>query len=263
MRYQETENMRKKEKVKKEKRPLGLGSWIILLICAIVFVGCLGKLGLYVKDNLDAQNQFKDLKSSKGVDLEDLYAMNSDFVGWLTVEGTKIDYPVMHTPEDPEYYIHRDFYEAYSEAGTPFLDGESVISGADRTWNWMIYGHNMKFGTMFHDLLDYEDSSFWKEHKTFTFDTYTPEQGESKGTYEVVAAARSKIRTEDSQAFKYYQYSGRTDEASFDEFVRGVKAESIYDTGVTPEYGDQLVTLSTCAYHTDNGRFYVVGRKVD
>ena len=113
----------------------------------------------------------------------------------------------------------------------------------------------MKNGTMFHDLLEYEEESFYRDHKTFKFDTIY--KG-GQGTYEVVAVCYSQIYPADSTEFKYYQYAGITTESEFNDYVRGIKSLSLYETGVVPEYGDQLVTLSTCAYHVKDGRFFVV-----
>ena len=170
----------------------------------------------------------------------------------------------MQTPDDPEYYLHRDFNRNYSESGTPFLDPANiVIPRENATWNWLIYGHNMKFETMFHDLQKFDSKEFWETHRTFSFDVYNPIIGVTEHSeYEIFAAARSIIRTKGSDAFKYYQYGGCTDEESFCEYIEGLKSESIYDTGIKPCFREQLVTLSTCAYHTSEGRFYIVGRRI-
>ncbi len=251
---------------KGNKKALGLVSWILIIVCAIVFCGSGAHLLLYSKDKIEAEKEFSKIRESSA-DLSGLYKQNSDLVGWITVPDTKIDYPVMQTADDPEFYLHRDFNKEYSASGTPFLDAVSVVlPDGDRTvtWNWLIYGHNMKFGTMFHDLQEYDSQEFWEKHKTFTFDVYDPETGKTDtGEYEIFAVSRSNIKAEDSKAFKYYEYAGYTDEEKFDEYVVGVKAESSYDTGITPEFGDQLVTLSTCAYHTKEGRFYIVGHRVN
>lgn len=252
------------------RKPLGLVRWILIIICLIVFCGCAAYLLMYVMDKMGAEKDFSQLRESSR-DLSELYAQNNDLVGWIQVPDTKIDYPVMQTVDDPGFYLHRDFDQEYSESGTPFLDAASVVlprtdsdgivSGV--TWNWLIYGHHMKFGTMFHDLLKFEDREFWEKHRTFTFDVYNPQTGVTEnGEYEIFAVSRSEIKTEDSDAFKYYQYAGYTDGETFNEYVPGVKSESSYDTGVTPQFGDQLVTLSTCAYHTEEGRFYIVGRRL-
>ena len=255
---------------KSKREPIGLVRWILILICAIVFCASAAHLLFYFLDKLNAEKDFKQIRESSR-DLSELYAQNNDLVGWVKVPDTKIDYPVMQTPDDPEFYLHNDFHKEYSASGTPFLDAASVVmpradeSGGTLsvTWNWLIYGHNMKAGTMFADLQEYDDQEFWEGHPTFTFDVYDPATGVTdNGEYEIFAVSRSKIRAEDSDAFAYYQYAGYTDEETFNEYVAGVKAESSYETGITPVYGDQLVTLSTCAYHTDEGRMYIVGRRV-
>lgn len=256
---------------RKKREPLGLGRKIILVICMIVFLGSAGVLLDYYINGAkeqkaleslgDMKNAAQDLKTEKGTvvgEYAELYKANSDIIGWVKIDDTKIDYPIMQTQSDPEYYLHRSFDKEQADSGTPFMDAASDIFVP--TSNFLLYGHNMKNGTMFHDLLKYDSREFYEEHKTFKFDTiYKGGQGE----YEVIAAAYSKIYPKDSTKFKYYQYAGITTESEFNEYVAGVKSLSIYDTGATAEYGDQLVTLSTCAYHTDDGRFFVVGKRID
>ena len=140
-------------------------------------------------------------------------------------------------------------------AGTPFLDGYSLMPGS---FNWLIYGHNMKNGTMFHDILEYDDPAFYEKHKLIHFDTL-----EGDGLYEVAAVCYTQIYNQEDQVFKYYQYAAITDEDSFNTYVQNVKALSIYDTGVTPVWGDQLITLSTCEYSVEDGRFIIVARKIE
>ena len=261
----------RKKSQKKKRAPLGLGRKIILVICMIVFVGSAGVLLDYYINGAKEQNALEGLNglkvggeeivTDKGTivaEYSELYKLNPDIIGWVKIKGTKIDYPVMHTPDDPEYYIHRGFDKQESRAGTLFMDGLSDVSTP--TFNFMIYGHHMKNGTMFKDLMKYESKDFYKKHKYIKFDTiYKGGQGK----YEVIAAAYSQIYPKDATNFKYYQYPGTTSESDFNAFIRGVKSEAIYDTGVTAEYGDQLITLSTCAYHVDDGRFYVVAKRVD
>lgn len=264
-------NITCKKSRKRKKAPLGTGRKIVLVLCMIVFVMASCILLDYYIDGKNQQEAFvelnelkvekEDLKTDKGTVLGkyvDLYLLNDDIIGWIKIKGTKIDYPVMQTQSNPEYYLHRDFNKEYSAAGTPFMDAYSDIFIP--TSNFLIYGHNMKNGTMFHELLKYESKSFYTEHKTFEFNTIY--KG-GQGTYEVIAAGYSKIYPVNSTKFKYYQYADITTEAEFNQYVNGVKALSIYDTGVSAEYGDQLVTLSTCAYHTDEGRFFVVAKRID
>ena len=227
---------------------------IIFIIALLVFIGSAGYLGLHYFEGQQTENAFRQLTVDGGHDLAALHEQNPDIVGWIKIDDTRVDYPVMWTPDDPEFYLRRNFQKEDSVAGTPFLDASSTMPGSS---NWLIYGHNMKNGTMFHDTLKYEDKAFYDGHKTIHFDTL-----EGEGLYEIVAVCYTQIYEENAQVFKYYQYASIVDEASFDAYVQGVKALSIYDTGVTPVWGDQLITLSTCEYSVEDGRFIIGARKV-
>lgn len=96
-----------------------------------------------------------------------LIAVNGDCIGWLSIDGTNISYPVMYTPSEPQKYLRRNFYGKYSQSGVPFLDGRCDIQNT----NFIIYGHNMKNGTMFADLKKYVDKDFLNEHRTVKFET--------------------------------------------------------------------------------------------
>lgn len=231
---------------------------IIFLIALAVFLGSGAYIGHYYYTSIQQSNEFAELKTENGHDLVALHKKNPDIVGWITVPGTRIDYPVMQTPDEPEYYLRRNFNKEDSVAGTPFMDAASKIG---KSKNYLIYGHNIKAGTMFHQLLKFEEEDFWKEHKTFTYDELKNGKQVS-GTYEVVCFFRSEISAEDADVFKYYEYADIEDQDDFFEYVSGIKALAPFDTGVNPSWPDQLVTLSTCAYHTDNGRFAMVGRKI-
>lgn len=182
-----------------------------------------------------------------------LYEQNPDFYGWIKIEGTKIDYPVMYTPQEPEKYLHTDFDNQYSYSGVPFME-DTCTPDSD---NMIIYGHNMANGTMFRDLIQYEKQSFWELHPQIQFDTLFEEQ-----TFEVVAAFYDRVYYKSEDVFKFYQFIDAEDKLEFDNAVDQFRKKAIYDTGIIPEYGEQLITLVTCAYHTDNGRFVVVARRI-
>lgn len=182
-----------------------------------------------------------------------LYERNADFFGWLSIEGTDIDYPVMYSPDRPEYYINRAFDGSYSGSGVPFIDGKCLPNGN----YYLIYGHHMKNKTMFGSLPKYADESYYENHPIIRFDTLY-EQRE----YQVIAAFYSRIYGKnEANGFRYYEYTDLSDEAIFEEYLEQVRAVAIYDTGLTAEYGDELLTLSTCNYHTEDGRFVVVAKK--
>ena len=145
---------------------MSLGRKIILVICLIVFIGSAGVLADYFLNGMKEQGAFddladlkvgrEDLVTDKGIvvgEYADLYLANNDIIGWIKVDGTNIDYPVMQTQDNPEYYLYRGFDKKPANSGTPFMDAQSDIFIP--TSNFMIYGHNMKNGTMFHELLKY------------------------------------------------------------------------------------------------------------
>ena len=184
-----------------------------------------------------------------------LYADNTDFIGWLYIPGTKVGYPVMYTPEDEEFYLRKNYDKEYSTAGSLFVSKYSdVVKPTD---NVVIYGHNMKAGTMFHDLLNYQDESYYQEHKTVVFNTIY-----GNAEYEIIAAFQTNIKEVEDTSFKYYQFFDADTAAEFDEYVNNCKALTPYDIPVTAKYGDKLITLSTCSYHTDEGRYVVVAKRV-
>lgn len=187
--------------------------------------------------------------------LEEKAAQNPDMVGWIQIEGTKIDYPLMYTPNDPEKYLHKDFNGHFSVGGLPFLDAACRMDPASD--NLLIYGHNMQNGTMFRPLLSYEQKNFWQEHPTIRLSSLYEEK-----TYEVIAALYDRVYFKTEEHFKFYQFIDATDQASFDEAISYFREHALYDTGLTARYGDKLVTLVTCSYHVDNGRFLVVAREV-
>ena len=186
---------------------------------------------------------------------EKLYTENPDMIGWLSVKDTPIDYPVMQRKGDGEYYLHRDFYEKDASAGCLFL--EEHCDADKPSTNLIIYGHHMKDGSMFGSLISYKDAAFRAAHPIVQFDTLY-----ASHSYEVVAAIETEIPAEGSDAFRYYDCVG-TDAQQFAQYCAFIEENRCYDTGTTIQPGDRLLTLSTCAYHTANGRFLVVARQID
>lgn len=184
----------------------------------------------------------------------ELYLLNNDIVGWMTIPGTKIDYPVMHHPESTDYYLYKDFYEKHSSHGCFYVREQCSVE--PHTDNVTIYGHNMYDGTMMAALHDYKSKDFWAEHKTITFNSLTEYR-----EYEIMAVFR--IEASIDVDFQYHLFVDAADEAHFMEFVNNCKSLSLYDTGVTAQYGDKLITLSTCDRSITNGRLVVVARLIN
>lgn len=186
----------------------------------------------------------------------DSFLANSDMAAWLQIPGTVIDYPVMWTPRDEEYYLRRGFDGKSDNNGCLILDTDSCLDPL--TTNLIIHGHNMNSGTMFGTLANYEKEDFYKEHKTMTLYTKTLQRN-----YEVIAVFRSQVYKKSDQVFKFYKFFQADTQEEFDDFYNNIKKMSLYDTGVTAEFGDHFITLSTCSYHVATGRFVVVAKEVE
>ncbi len=187
---------------------------------------------------------------------QDSFLANEDMAAWLKIEGTEIDYPVMWTPRDENYYLYRSFEGRDDKNGSLILDTDSSLNPL--TTNLIIHGHNMKSGAMFGRLTDYEDQSYCQEHNIITL--YTEE---CERRYEVIAVFRSQVYRKTDQVFKFYKFFRADTQEEFDDFYQNIKSLSLYDTKVTAEFGDRFITLSTCVYHVEQGRFVVVAKEIE
>lgn len=186
---------------------------------------------------------------------QQLYLENGDFVGWLTIEAAGVDYPVMQTPGDNEYYLRRGFDGLYALSGSLFLD-EHCRLDSPATANWLIYGHNMSDGSMFGQLDRFADEDFYRQHPTFTFDTLYEEM-----QWQIIAVLRTEVGADD---LPYYTFFDAENEQDWQARYQAVMDLALYDTGVTADYGDQLLTLSTCGTtsSTTDKRFAVVAKRI-
>lgn len=184
------------------------------------------------------------------------FLSNEDMCAWIQIPGTAIDYPVMWTPEDEEYYLYRDFDGSDNKNGCLILDTDSCVDPL--TTNLIIHGHNMKSGAMFGRLTDYQEESFYQDHREIIL--YTEE---CQRNYEVIAVFRSQVFRKSDNVFKFYKFFQADTQEEFDDFYNNIKELALYDTGVTAEFGDHFITLSTCVYHVENGRFVVVAKEVE
>lgn len=209
------------------------------------------KQGIFI-DSSQAKAQDK---SEKILKLEELNNQYKDVVAWLDIPDTSINYPVVQA-EDNIYYLDHTYKKNYSARGSIFLDKD--VSFESPSDNFLIYGHRSKSGEMFEGLLEYENESFYQTHKIINFSTLKEE-----AQYEILAVFRSKVYNKsDTNVFRYYFFINAENETEYNNFVENAKKASLYDTGVNASYGEQLLTLSTCAYHTEDGRFVVVAKKI-
>ena len=194
-----------------------------------------------------------DLNSAILPEYQDAYSQNDDLVGWIRIDGTVIDYPVMQHLEEKDYYLERNFDEEYSKHGCIYVREQcNPFKPAD---NVVLYGHYKQDGSMFHDLHGYYRESFWREHQTIEFDTIYEHH-----TYQIVAVF--KVNINDKNFFRYHTFNNFANEDDFNTYEDAIRNLSFYDTGVDIEYGDKLITLSTCEYTLSNGRLVVVAKRV-
>lgn len=188
-------------------------------------------------------------------ELAELYQQNSDLAGWIRIEDTNINYPVMHTPDNPDFYLKHGFDKEYSDYGCPYVQENCDVQLPSD--NVIIYGHHMKNGSMFCDLEKFKNQDFWQEHKTFFFSTVT-----DRYEYEIVSVFKTFVYSDSPDSFKYYHFVNAETQEDFSTFVDKCKELSLYETGVSAEYGNKLITLSTCEYSRTNGRLVVVAKRI-
>lgn len=256
---------------KAKRRRSSIGYTVAMIFFGAVFLVSAGLLVKRFLDDRKTENEFASLQAMidtttdtqdptgenvnpNGAKFAALRDKNSDFIGWISIDGTNLDFPVMYAPTNKDFYLRHDFNKEYSIYGVPYLDEKTTLGANAESDNLIIYGHNMKTGTIFGCLTGYKKADYYQQHPYIEFDTV---YGDAQ--YEVFAAFAIDVVNDTS--FVYNQYVDM-DEESYNAYVEEVCRRSDVDTGIRPAYGEQLLTLSTCEYSTDNGRFVVVARRV-
>ena len=259
---------RKKGKPKKAERKGSLVYDVAIFVCLAIFLVSGGLLVKRYFDDRRTESEFADLQAmilpaeegqaatpeSNSARFAALRERNGDFIGWISIDDTPLEFPVMYAPDNKDFYLRHDFYKEYSVYGVPYLDEKTTLGANDQSDNLVIYGHNMKTGTIFGCLTNYKEASYYAEHPRIDFDTVYGD-----AAYEVFAAFSIDVAADTS--FVYNQYVD-LDEESYNAYVGEVISRSDVDTGIRPAYGEQLLTLSTCEYSSANGRYVVVARRV-
>ena len=252
-----------------------------VIICSLVAFLCLGYVCFYYYLYEKNSNEYEQLASLKTEDsnmtnqevhinytkeeenkdlvvlekYKKLFSQNKSLIGWIKIDDTNIDYPVMQTVNN-EYYLDHNYNQQYDKNGSIFLDKDCDITNPGT--NMIIYGHHMKSGKMFGNLKLYSNKEYYDKHSIIQFDTIYEE-----GRYQIMYVFRSRIYNEDEIVFKYYQFFEVATPEEFDSHMNEMAQMSLYDTGVTATYGDKLITLSTCDNSEQDGRFVVVAKKIN
>lgn len=185
-------------------------------------------------------------------ELQALYELNNELVGWIQFPGTTIDHPVMQSPDNPDFYLTHTFDKSAKKCGAIYVREQcDVYAPSD---NVVIYGHYQKGGGMFYPLKNYTKKSYWKEHQTFTFDTLY-----ERHTYQIIAVFKTQAYP---AGYPFHWFNNAINQAEFDEYIQTVKEMALYDTGISAEYGDKLVSLCTCEYSQKKGRLVIVAKQI-
>ena len=207
--------------------------------------------------NIEDKKQMDDFEEIQDIvddNSNDIYSLGiySDFMAWIKIAGTNINYPVMRSKDNPNYYLNHNFNKEYSRFGVPYIKEDCDMQSD----NIVIYGHNMQNKSMFNELTNYKSKHFYEKHKIIIIDTVLEHR-----EYEVIAVFKTVAY--ESNSFEYYSFVNASTEDDYRAYIEKCKALSFYDTGIDAQYGDKLITLSTCEYSQDNGRFVVVAKLVD
>ncbi len=228
-------------------------SIISYVICKNIYLNKNQKLydDIKISDNLK-DNQKQITENMKKV--LTLQQENADVKGWIQIDDTIINYPILQTT-DNDYYLTHNYKKENSEYGSIFLKNQCDLSNNNS--NLIIYGHNMKDEQMFNSLLKYEDKNFYDNHKKIKIATNSEEK-----EYSIISVFKSRIFYQDeNNVFRYYNYINFDNEQTYNEYIENCKKIQLYDTETSATYGEQLITLITCEYSQENGRIVIVAKK--
>ncbi len=241
-----------------------------LLLLLLIFICCIGYTCFYFynnyknkKDNTNVLNELKidntqvtEQNTERILKLKELQKENEEIIGWLEIEDTNINYPVLQANNN-DYYLTHNYKKEKASTGSLFLDKDFNLNAGSS--NYLIYGHRNKQGLMFEDLMKYAKEDFYKEHTKIRFTTTKDDS-----IYEILSVFYSRVYYKSEQnVFRYYYFINANNKQEYNDFINNAKNASIYDTGITANYGEQLLTLSTCEYSQNDGRFVVVAKKIN
>ncbi len=199
------------------------------------------------------EEEVEEANNLVSLKIEYLTKKNTDLSGWLRIQGTDINYPVMFKEGDNDYYLQHDFFGNDDRNGLLVLDKRCDKDMSDN--HLIIHGHNMKSGAIFGTLKYYKESAYLKQHPAIEVDT--PDE---QRFYEIIAVVDTSANGENG--FNYANYLQISDRDTFSEYVDSIKARSMHKIAASASYGDQLLTLSTCDYNVKDGRLLVVAKRI-
>ncbi|MCL2438124.1 MAG: class B sortase [Coriobacteriia bacterium] len=184
---------------------------------------------------------------------KDLYAQNSDLVGWIHIPGTGVDYPVLQSPEDDwDFYLSHDFYREADSRGIPYIWPQQQGTDNDLLF---VYAHNLPGGSMFSEVAQYRDRGYFEDHPMIEFSTLYEER-RFEVAFVFYVWSRDDVGsyyyhpdtgTENATPFPYLLHEGWQNQEEFDYFIEQNRIHALYETGTEVTYGDRMLALWTCA----------------
>lgn len=240
-------------------------------LCVLILIGCGVVLANEFRQSIGAMqlnDSLKNLYQSVVTGLtdggmlagaEEMLKINPDTVGYVRIEGTEVDFPVVQTGNNDDY-LKKAFDGSSNKAGTVFLDYRATLTSKKRSDNLVLYGHNQKDRTMFGSLKDYKKNlSYYAAHPTITFNS-----NYDSSVYKIFAYFVTEVepgQTRDGVVFDYHNYIDLSDRAVYDKFISNITERSQIVTAVDVKYGDEFLTLSTCSNEFEPSRFVIFARK--
>jgi len=204
----------------------------------------------------ETQISFEQLQKDRDrakvfISYQNLKEKNPDYIGWISIPGTVIDYPVLQNKDDYDYYLYRNFDKQKSSYGSIYLDAACNINSGK---NYVIYGHHMKDGSMFAALNNYQDQNNFFNQQTIRFDSLY-----EMGDYQIIAA----FKVSSGNLGELSSFISINNKDQFNQFVKFIDSNKFYETGISYSYADKFLTLMTCEYSYRNGRIFIVAKKIN
>lgn len=243
-----------KHKINKRHKSKRIVLVLIFIIAFVIATYIYNKSDNALNEIVIDKTKVTSEKTERMLQVEELKKENEDIIGWLEISNSNISFPVVQGT-DNQYYMTHTYKKENSKDGSIFLD-------KDYNWdlpssNLLLYGHNNKNGNMFQGLLEYKEESYYKEHPTIKFTTVNEDS-----EYEILSVFLSRVYYKnENDVFRYYYFINAENEEQYNYYIEESKKVSLYDTGKTAKYGDQLLTLSTCEYSKEDGRFVIVAKR--
>lgn len=204
-----------------------------------------------VTDTAYQKNDTDDYKTENiNINMKSLYEQNKDIIAWIRINNSNINYPIMQTKNNPNFYLRKNFYKAYSYYGTPYLSEQCNINTSD---NLIVYGHHIKNSKMFGEFENYKRQEYYNNHKIVNIYTLN-----DKRKYEIIYIFKTII----NKGFDYYNYINFNDESEFNTFKNKCEKLAFFNTQIECDYKDKFITLSTCDYTSENARLVIVAKMI-